>query len=79
MRAAARVGMGDSAASGAAPRISLLDPSSPAKKPWTGGLQYLTGRESKAYNEEGAARGVGSNQGAVTGFGSITRTIESGR
>jgi hypothetical protein len=79
VRAAARLSMGDSAASGAAPRISLLDPSPHTKKSWTGGLQYLTGKESKAYNEEGAARGAGSSQGAITGFGSITRNIESDR
>lgn len=79
VRKASKLSIGESAASGAAPRISLLDPFPAPKKPWTGGLQYLTGKESKAFNDGAVARGAGSKQGSGTGFGNINRSPESDR
>lgn len=65
---------GDAAAgAGGAPRASLLEPvPTPAQfKTWTGGLQYLTGKESPAFN--GGNRQTTPANTSGTGFGHIER------
>lgn len=79
VRKASKLSMGESAASGAAPRVSLLNPFPASKRAWTGGLQYLTGKESKAYIDRAEVRGAHSKQSSVTGFGNISRGSESAR
>lgn len=71
VRAASKLSMGDSAASGGAPRVSLLKPLRAPKKAWTGGLQYLTGKESKAFRKDRQASGASAMPGSGTGFGNI--------
>lgn len=79
IRAETKTSMGQVAASGGVPRASLLDPVTRGQQTWTGGLQYLTGKESPAFSSSAQSSNAAPVKATGTGFGKIDRVSEGRR